>query len=281
MTHNQDRLVWYKEGLLTMISGSVYGASSTIVGHPLDTIKTKLQAQREYMGEATVISTCVDTWRKEGLIGFYRGAIPPFFGSIMFRSLQFSIFEAVYSYLEKYQSLKSEIPGTLGLQSRVIIGAMTAAVVRSIIECPVEYAKVKRQTGQAWQYRGVYKGFSTLYLRTTGMLTMALSIIDSLRRNTNWYQHWWGQFLVGGVSASLSWIIIWPIENVKNIIQAETKGIGLTFQQKIRWIIGTHGVSGLYRGLVPGVTGIFLRNGVSMYCMQLTNRKITEHGFRK
>lgn len=281
MTHNQDRLVWYREGLLTLISGSVYGASSTIVGHPWDTIKTKLQAQREYMGDATMISTCIDTWRKEGLIGFYRGAIPPFFGSITFRSLQFSVHEATYGYLEKYELLKTEIPGTLGLQVRVILGGMAASVVRSVIECPVEYVKVKRQTGQSWEYRGIYKGFSALYSRTTCMLVTALSIIDSLRRNTNWYQHWWGQFLVGGVSASLSWILIWPIENVKNIIQAETKGVGITMKEKIKWIFNTHGISGLYRGMIPGITGIFLRNGVSMYCMQLTNRKIADYGFRK
>jgi solute carrier family 25 carnitine/acylcarnitine transporter 20/29 len=281
MTHNEKRVVWYKEGLLTLVSGAVFGASSVIVGHPWDTIKTKLQAQREYMGNATVILTCIDTWKKEGLLGFYRGAIPPFFGSIMFRSLQFSIFESVYDLCKDYQTLKLEIPGTFGLQPRVILGGFVASVVRSVIECPIEYAKVKRQTGQTWEYHKAYKGFPTLLCRTTGMLTMALSIIDSLRRNTNWYQHWWGQFLVGGVSASVSWIIIWPIENVKNMIQAETKGVGTTPKEKIKWIINAHGVSGLYRGIVPGVTGVFLRSGVSMYCMQLTNRKLTEYGFRK
>lgn len=44
MSHNHKRTDWYKEGLLSLISGTVYGAASILVGHPLDTVKTKMQA---------------------------------------------------------------------------------------------------------------------------------------------------------------------------------------------------------------------------------------------
>ena len=42
MSHNYKREVWYKEGLLTLISGSIYGVASIVVGHPMDTVKTKM-----------------------------------------------------------------------------------------------------------------------------------------------------------------------------------------------------------------------------------------------
>ncbi len=43
MTHNFERTSWYKEGALSLFTGVLYGSTSIIVGHPFDTIKTKMQ----------------------------------------------------------------------------------------------------------------------------------------------------------------------------------------------------------------------------------------------
>jgi hypothetical protein len=50
MTHNEKRGDWKKEFLCSTISGFLFGATNTIVGHPLDTVKTKMQAQNEFQG---------------------------------------------------------------------------------------------------------------------------------------------------------------------------------------------------------------------------------------
>ena len=42
MSHNEKRTTWWKDGLLALISGSTYGITSIIVGHPFDTVKTKM-----------------------------------------------------------------------------------------------------------------------------------------------------------------------------------------------------------------------------------------------
>ena len=44
MTHSEKRSHWFKEYLLTTAAGVVYGVTSVAVGHPLDTVKTKMQA---------------------------------------------------------------------------------------------------------------------------------------------------------------------------------------------------------------------------------------------
>lgn len=44
MTHDHKRAEWYKEALFSTICGFLYGGTNTIVGHPFDTIKTKMQA---------------------------------------------------------------------------------------------------------------------------------------------------------------------------------------------------------------------------------------------
>ena len=44
MTHNQKRTTWEKETAYTLFTGFLYGATNVLVGHPTDTIKTKMQA---------------------------------------------------------------------------------------------------------------------------------------------------------------------------------------------------------------------------------------------
>lgn len=44
MTHNYERKSWKTEAMLTGFSSILYGGTNTIVGHPMDTIKTKMQA---------------------------------------------------------------------------------------------------------------------------------------------------------------------------------------------------------------------------------------------
>ena len=88
-------------------------------------------------------------WKLEGFKGFYNGWAPTIIGSILTRSAFFTVYEIVHSRGEQNETMKQCIPGT-GIQFRVFLGGFIAGSARSLIECPFEYAKVKRQTGQVW-----------------------------------------------------------------------------------------------------------------------------------
>ena len=149
--HNEKRTDWKKEAGIQCFVGGIYGGTNTLVGHPFDTIKTKMQAQTEHMsasgGNHGVIQTVKNVYKVEGPLGFYRGWVPPFFGSVIFRSLQFTVYDMVHTNSGRSDTLKKHIPLTGGLEWRVFIAGFAAGSVRSCIECPFEYAKVKRQTG--------------------------------------------------------------------------------------------------------------------------------------
>ena len=142
-----------------MISGIIFGATNTIVGHPLDTVKTKMQAQAEHLTSAGSMSTLWDVFKKQGIRGLYRGVLPPFFGSMFYRSMQFTVFEACYTKWKDSPILSKQIPYTLGLEPRVIVAGLIASTARATIETPFEYAKVKGQTGQIWHFKDVYSGY--------------------------------------------------------------------------------------------------------------------------
>lgn len=269
------------EGVYSLLTGTVYGGTSIIVGHPFDTIAAKMQAEKEFMGKMNFPTAVKKVWKDEGLVGFYRGAWPPFFGSVIYRGLQFSIFEAVYTYFDRNSAMKSTIPYTLGLQPRVIVAGIVASLGRAVVENPFEYAKVRGQTHQTWRMRDAYKGFPTLCMRTTGLMTSFFIIVDCIKRNTRAYETTSGQFVMGGLAAVLAWILIWPLENMKNVIQADAPELGNTWSQKFKYIWRTYGLLGMYRGALPGLLGVFFRNGCSMVAMQFAIRRLTDLGFRK
>jgi len=115
------------------------------------------------------VKTVKNVYAKEGAIGFYRGWIPPFMGSVLYRSLQFAMFEAAYTGMAQNETLCTQI--ALGVDYRTVIAGILSGSSRACVECPFEYAKVKRQTGQRWEFNQAFKGFSTLLPRSTIMMT--------------------------------------------------------------------------------------------------------------
>ena len=76
-----------------------------------------------------------------------------------------------------------------------------------------------------------------------------------------------GQFFASGSSAANGFFIIWPFEVMKNLAQAETKGVGSSNMDRARFVMKTYGPTGFYRGFVPGAGSVFIRNGAAMIVM--------------
>lgn len=60
-----------RDSILYFIVGVLYGTTSVMVGHPFDTIKTKMQAQRGFE-KGGMAQTFLKTIRTQGPIGLYR-----------------------------------------------------------------------------------------------------------------------------------------------------------------------------------------------------------------
>lgn len=281
MTHNEKRTSWWKEGLIGLGVGVLYGTTSVVVGHPFDTIKTKMQAQRGFE-RRNMIRSFVTTLRDQGIKGLYRGCLPPMFGSGIYRSAQFAVFEAVYTYMDTSNLGKFELPLTGGLQIRVLAGGLAASTVRTIIETPLEYAKIKRQTQQSWRFMNVYRGFGVTWGRTVGLMCTYFILVDSVRRH---YPQVFsspvlGPFLTSGIAATLGWWVVWPLEYMKSQVQSGY-GKEMSLWRRMRTVmVQRGGFFGLYRGIVPGTIRSFTANGTSMIVMAYAQKKVSEWGLR-
>lgn len=280
MTHNEERTSWYREGLIGLGVGVLYGTTSVCVGHPFDTIKTKMQAQHGYENHS-MIRSFTTTLRKQGIRGLYRGAIPPLCGSGVYRSVQFAVFESVYTYSDT-QLGRWEIPCTGGLQMRVLFGGFCASTARAIIETPLELAKVRRQTEQSWKLRQLYNGFGLTWTRTIGLMCTYFILVDTGRRHASdlFNRPVLGPFLTSGLAATIGWWVVWPFENMKSQVQGQYGQSNVSVLSRMSRTIKERGFFSLYRGIGPGTIRSFLANGTSMIVMSFAHRKVSDWGLR-
>lgn len=82
-------------------------------------------------------------------------------GSGIYRSVQFSAFEATYTAMDNSVG-KMHVPLTHGIEFRVILGGLMAGTVRALVETPLEYAKIKRQTESSWKFKD---SFTVIYIQ--------------------------------------------------------------------------------------------------------------------
>ena len=282
MTHNEKRAEWWREGLISLGVGFLYGITCVCVGQPFDTIKTKMQAQPGFE-KPNMIQSFIKTIREQGIRGLYRGSLPPLLGSGIYRSAQFAVYEGFYTYLGSHNPWSTfEFPLTGGLQVRVLIAGSAASTVRAMIETPLEYAKVRGQTGLNWRFVDLYKGFSVTWIRTMGLMCTYFILIDWGRRNAKeaFETPILGPFLASGLAATAAWWIVWPFEYMKSQVQCDY-GKNMPLLQRMRLTVRERGgFLGLYRGIGPGTIRSLLANGTSMIVMQFAQKKISEWGLR-
>ena len=74
MTHNEKRYSAVREGQIALFTGSIYGAVHTLTGHPLDTIKSKMQLQLKY-SKMNALGVARGIFQEFGLRGFMHGCV--------------------------------------------------------------------------------------------------------------------------------------------------------------------------------------------------------------
>ncbi|KAF4675032.1 hypothetical protein FOL47_008343 [Perkinsus chesapeaki] len=223
----------FREGMWSLGCGVLYGGTSVIMGHPLDTIKTKMQAQPQFQS-AGMLRTFRTTILDHGVHGLYRGFLPPFIGSLMFRSLQFASYGVVFASLKDTWFEHTKLGGFL--EPRVLVGGLASGLSRAVVEAPLELMKTRRQLGSSYSARELTLGFSATTARNVLLLGNFFVIAEAFQAKS---PEFFGAhpFLKGGIAATLAWCIVWPLDVVKSQIQAghrQTAGMATLLWQCAR-----------------------------------------------
>jgi len=65
--------------------------------------------------------------------------------------------------------------------------------------------------------RDIYRGFTSLYPRSTILLTTYFLFVDTMRRKTSLWSYKAGQFFISGMGAVAGFWLVWPLEVLKNM----------------------------------------------------------------
>ncbi|XP_019390662.1 PREDICTED: solute carrier family 25 member 48 isoform X2 [Crocodylus porosus] len=121
------------------VAGWVGGAASVIVGHPLDTVKTRLQAGQGYGNTLNCVFT---VYRNETVAGFFKGMSFPLASIAVYSSVVFGVFSNTQRFICQHRYGDSNHASAV---SDLVVASMVAGFVSVGIGCPVDLVKIRLQ----------------------------------------------------------------------------------------------------------------------------------------
>ncbi|KAM9265883.1 solute carrier family 25 member 48 isoform 1-T1 [Cariama cristata] len=120
-------------------AGWVGGAASVVVGHPLDTIKTRLQAGQGY---GNTLNCVLTVYRNESVAGFFKGMSFPLASIAVYSSVVFGVFSNTQRLLSQ---LRHGDPARAPALTDVALASVVAGFVSVGIGTPVDLVKIRLQ----------------------------------------------------------------------------------------------------------------------------------------
>ncbi|XP_037540266.1 solute carrier family 25 member 45 [Nematolebias whitei] len=263
---------------LEFIAGSVSGAVGLAVGHPLDTVKVRLQAQSVYRG----IFHCVaKTYSHEGVHGFFRGMSFPVLTTGILNSIIFGAYSNGLNYLSQSQRSQCR-PAS---DAHVFTAGCFSGVMQVMVCAPIDLVKVRLQ-GQtsADRYRGpvhcvavilredglrgLFRGAMAVALRDIpcyGFYFLPYEVIRRALTETGQQPGTFAILMAGGVAGVASWVIATPMDVVKARLQMSGAG-GRRFSgilHCIRVSVREEGVRVFFKGLLLNCVRAFPVNAIT------------------
>ena len=237
------------------VSGAAYGLAAVVVSQPFDTVKTKQQAELQFQ-RAGALRTATQTLKEGGPAALYSGFAAAAAGSMLFRAVPFAAYGFSSAQLRQHSPWWGEHPITLAC-----VAGASGGFLRSLLECPLEVAKVRRQVGMRWCWTAMYQGFALTAARNTSVIGLFWGILEASRerREALTDNPAMRSFLAGGGCSTVAWLVVFPLDVLKSRAQAPK----LHIQQQQRG--SSNGVGGrLYAGLGAGLLRTIFANGLAM-----------------
>eukprot|EP00698_Gefionella_okellyi_P007425 TRINITY_DN1810_c0_g1_i2.p1 TRINITY_DN1810_c0_g1~~TRINITY_DN1810_c0_g1_i2.p1 ORF type:complete len:316 (+),score=43.58 TRINITY_DN1810_c0_g1_i2:76-948(+) len=256
------------------IAGCVGGLAQVVSGHPLDTVKVRLQTQSATNPQYSGMVDCIrKTVRSEGFLGLYKGVQSPLVGVAALNAIVFA------SYGQSCKFLK-ETPNERLAMTKIAIAAAVAGVAVSVVECPVDLVKAKMQVQSAtaagtkyksvpdcakqivsgYGVRGIFQGIIPTLARDVPANILYFVAYEGTKRALapagNPDQLSTMQVLTAGSAAGVAfWALVYPIDVIKSVMQTDHsdpklrkyKGMADAFKQ----LKAAGGWGSLFRGFTP------------------------------
>ncbi|KAI4382747.1 hypothetical protein MLD38_008668 [Melastoma candidum] len=240
--------------LRSALAGGLSCALSTSLMHPVDTIKTRVQASSLSFGE--IIGKVPEI----GVRGLYRGSLPAIWGQFSSHGLRTGIFEASKLILI---NVAPSIPH-IQVQS---LASFCSTFLGTAVRIPCEVLKQRLQAGlfdnvgealvATWQQdgpKGFFRGTGATLCREVPFYVAGMGLYEEskklVQRVLGRDLEPWETIAVGAISGGLAAIITTPFDVMKTRMMT-ARGRSVPMSMVAISILRREGPLGLFKGAVP------------------------------
>lgn len=288
----------YLKASKDVFAGTCGGIAVTLVGHPFDTVKVRLQTQDF---AKPIYSGALDCAKKtvqwEGLPGLYKGVTSPLAGQMLFRSIMFGAFGQTKTWFATNKDGSVRAPRYSDFYKA---GAVTGGIA-AFVEGPIDFYKSQIQvqiiraradpkykpaytsvfscvkaTLATNGYRGPFQGLGPTLLRNIPANCIYLGSFEvmkdklALRRGCKKTELPAAYVIsAGGLGGIMYWLSIYPIDVIKSAMATDAlepskrkyPDMATTYKK----LMAEGGPSRFYRGFTPCLARAAPANGIMLY----------------
>uniref|UniRef100_A0A667WH04 Solute carrier family 25 member 45 n=1 Tax=Myripristis murdjan TaxID=586833 RepID=A0A667WH04_9TELE len=257
------------------------GALGLAVGHPIDTVKVRLQAQSIYKG----LFHCVaQTYSHEGVHGFFKGMAFPVLTTGIINSIVFGSYSNALDYLSQSERTDRS-QGKSASSVQVFTAGCFSGLVQVLVLAPIDLVKVRLQ-GQTntSRYRGpihcvasicreegprgLFRGGLALALRDVpcyGLYFLPYELTCQALTESGKQPGTFAILMAGGLAGVVTWAFATPMDVVKARLQMSGAG-GREYQGVLhcmRVSVREEGIRVFFKGLLLNSVRAFPVNAVT------------------
>ncbi|RID67062.1 hypothetical protein BRARA_D02167 [Brassica rapa] len=241
--------------LKSALAGGLASALSTSLLHPIDTIKTRVQASTLSFPE--VIAKLPEI----GVLGVYKGSIPAILGQFSSHGLRTGIFEASKLVLINFAPNLPEIQ----IQS---IASFCSTLLGTAVRIPCEVLKQRLQAGMfnnvgeaivgTWKQDGpggFFRGTGATLCREVPLYVVGMGLYAESKKMVaqalGRELEAWETIAVGAVSGGVAAVVTTPFDVMKTRMMTATPGRPISMSMVFFSVLRHEGPLGLFKGAVP------------------------------
>lgn len=280
------------------VSGGVGGVCLVVAGHPLDTIKVRLQTMPPTKpGETPLYRGTFDcamqTIKKEGFFGLYKGMAAPVAGVTPMFAVCFLGF-GVGKKLQQ-ESPDQDLTHLQFFKAGMLAGVFTTAIMTpgERIKCLLQIqadSKVKKYAGPVDCAKQLYRegGIRSIYRGTAATLLRDVPASGMYFMTYEWLQHILTPkghdrnelsvsrtLTAGGFAGMFNWLVAIPPDVLKSRLQTAPAG---TYPNGIRDVfrelLRNEGIFALYKGVIPVMLRAFPANAACFLGYEVTMKAL-------
>ncbi|GMH49984.1 hypothetical protein TrLO_g5060 [Triparma laevis f. longispina] len=274
--------------LQDLFSGSVAGGAGMILGHPLDTMKVRMQANPAEF--PTLMKSFKKTLSNEGMRGLFKGLAPPLGSIAIYQAVCFASFSPALAML-------TPKPAAQSTPNHLFLAGCASGLATVAVTTPTDLLKIRMQTETAKGAKGgmgeikrmllniirsggltgLYKGASATAIRDTWSTGLYFVVYHkfSRRGKEGGYNEDLVELIAGGVAGMTAWGLCLPADVVKTRFQASSGAA--SWLGTLSSIIKSEGYGALFTGAAPLLSRAFIVNAVTFWTYEKVNKKLNDN----